>query len=171
MNRAPHTLQRYRRWNGNNNNTAEELLRSGTRLVLVSAEQAQDGRFHSFLRQSNQRIGTVVFDEAPLFSSSPFRKNLALVPVIIRSLTSSKFVLLSATVPVSSENQLLEAFGVPNAAKVRACTVNWNLVHHVHNVRERRIGPAEVKGHLLSSKDCAVVFVKSVAECEQLARQ
>ena len=139
--------------------------------MLVSAEQAQDGRFHSFLRQSHQRIGTVVFDEAPLFSSSPFRKNLALVPVIIRSLTSSKFVLLSATVPVSSENQLLEAFGIPNAAKVRACTVNWNLVHHVHNVRERRIGPAEVKGHLLSSKDCAVVFVKSVAECEQLARQ
>ena len=66
------TLQRFRRWNGNNNNTAEELLRAGTRLVLVSAKQAKDGRFHAFLRQSNQRIGTLVFDEAPLFSSSPF---------------------------------------------------------------------------------------------------
>ena len=111
----------------------------------------------------------MVFDEAPLFTSSPFRKNLALIPLMLRSLTRAKFVLLTATVPVSSENELLKGFGVPRATTVRMCTANFNLVHEVKRIARSAVGRADVTSFLQNQDDCAVIFVKSVAECEKLA--
>ena len=111
----------------------------------------------------------MVFDEAPLFTSSPFRKNLALIPLMLRSLTRAKFVLLTATVPVSSENELLKGFGVPRATTVRMCTANFNLVHKVKRIGRSAVGRADVTSFLQNQDDCAVIFVKSVAECEKLA--
>ena len=111
----------------------------------------------------------MVFDEAPLFTSSPFRKNLALIPLMLRSLTRAKFVLLTATVPVSSENELLRGFGVPRATTVRMCTANFNLVHEVKRIARSAVGRADVTSFLQNQDDCAVIFVKSVAECEKLA--
>ena len=83
---------------------------------------------------------------------------------MIRSLTQAKFVLLTATVPVSSENELLRGFGVPRATTVRMCTANFNLIHEVKRIGRSAIRRADISFFLQNQDDSAVIFVKSVSE-------
>ena len=44
------------------------------------------------------RVKRVIFDEATLYLSSSFRRNLRSVPLLVRAKTQAPFVLLSATI-------------------------------------------------------------------------
>jgi len=162
---------KYVLWGARKDSSAEEMLRVGTRLVLASAEHLQDKRFQTFIQQAGDGITAVIFDEAHLFTTSAFRKNLSLIPLYIRSLTAAKFVLLSATVPCYSEKLVLKKFGISDATTIRTCTIAPNIVHVVKHVQEYKISTASVAPYLTREEGSSIVFVKSKVQCEELSQQ
>lgn len=141
------------------------------KLLLITAEQAKDKLFSAQVKENQKLVRRVIFDEAPVFFSSEFRQGLSTIPAVLRGFLSCPFVLLSATLQVTHEDKLREAFLCPGLRIVRGPTIRPEAIHRVVKLQEEQVSANEiVRSISYDKKVLTIVFVKSVEEVNFFVR-
>ncbi len=131
-------------------------------LVILTATTASKPEFGDYCRKWFQRIKTIFLDEAHLlFQWAHFRSEYKLLPKALAD-TGIRIVLLTATLPISLEDQLYDDFG-PDLKIVRHESSRPNisyLVSYTLNGDLKRLGLQDSSPDLLIAQLVCASLVK-----------
>ena len=145
-------------------------LFEGTKVVLVTAEQARSKLFLEQVKESEGSIRRVIFDEAPVFVTSSFRLGLSSLPLCLRASLSCPFVLLTGTLRRNQEEELRRRFLCPGMRVIRGPTVRPEVAHKVVRISRDNVTAADVAKFVSLTPDVlTIVFVKTIDEVKKLA--
>jgi superfamily II DNA helicase RecQ len=151
-----------------NNMSADQVASMKLRLLLVSAEQALDSGFLEFVEKDRARkqIKRVIFDEPTLYLSSSFRRNLRVVPLLIRSRTTAPFILLSATVKPDEDEKALSAVFYSQLHVVRSCTIRPNVgIKVIYDITRENLTDVLAADLNIATSERAIIFVPRITDC------
>lgn len=152
---------------------ASGTVAARTKLLLVDVCTARTPAFLGMLKKSTA-LRRIVFDECSMYLECSFRKGFNSLPLLMRSIVSAPFVLLSGTVPPAKEGALLRACGLMETTIIRQPTVRQNLVFKVKcvddNSAKRDVVASILTDQVLveSTSSLAIVFVMSKKEGTEL---
>jgi superfamily II DNA helicase RecQ len=140
-------------------------------VVLVAAENAAKASFRSFLLllSNLERLARVVIDECHLVVAHSCFRNCFRKIHLLRE-APVPFVFMSATVPVSLENELRVTFASPFTS-IRFCSVVWNAYYSVcsESLKKTAFETLYTRLNIAVNHGAAVIFCQSKQDTSWIA--
>jgi len=164
--RFPQYRHAWRKWD--KGLPLQELV-STSKLILVTAEQANEKLFMTQIRSCASLIKRVVFDEAPVFITSHYRLSLSELPVKLRASLACPFILLTATLQPKDEKKLLDDFFCPALKIIRGPTIRPEIKHSVVKLNKHDISVEDLMEFVdFNADSLTIIFVKSLEKLENI---
>ena len=142
-----------------------------TKLILVTAEMAEDSNFVEQLRRNKSLLKRIIFDEAPVFLSSPYRSGLSALPIMVRASVDCPFILLTATLQPAHESRISEGFISPGLHIIRGPTIRPEIIHQVIKLPSRNVSVRDIASYVdTRTNSLTIVFVRSLGKMRDVAK-